>query len=1078
MAVCLSCDSANPDGNAFCGQCGSPLAVVACRACGSANALAQSFCGQCGQPLDGSEPAVADGVRQPDERKLATVLFADVVGFTSLAERNDPEVVAQLVDAAFRELGEAVTAHGGTVDKFMGDSVMAVFGVPVSHDDDAERAVAAALAMRDLGGDLAFSIGVNSGEVMATTVGRAGDLTVIGDTVNVAARLEKVAGPGEVLCGRLTVELARGRVRFREHQPVLLKGKREPVEVFVAEALRPAEAAWLADGPCLVGRDDELAFLVAQWRRTTSERHARVLLLSGDAGSGKTRLQSELARVAAEDGTVIRATYPAYGVMGGARLAREIVQQLGPASDAAVNARMRSLGGDVDPSLKAIDPEGMQQEQLWAFVRLLQEKAAAGPLLLVVDDMHCSDDRTVELMSEIVSRVGDAPLLVLLAGRSEPGDWLARFPDATSVRLAPLGRSDAAALAGAFATDTPLSAAAAEFLAERSSGNPLYLRELVAMARTRQLFVEDDGCFQLAAYDAVPATLQAVLAARLDALEPRQKLGLQHVAVLGEAATPERIAGLGTGQPEVVLRSLVDAGLLRHGTNGTYEAADALLREVAYETLPRNLRGELHRRAAASSARGQERARHLERAAAYLASDAALALEAAEALADEGEQLAQLSRHADAIRLLERAVALGCRRPSALLDLARMQALAGHHDAAVETLALVEDDPAHLEVAIARDHASANARAFSDPAFAAPRLEAVAERWRDLGDQSKQAWAHANAGVAYFNMSRLTESLAELERALALFEAIGDESGALATTSFLCLVNPVDPRVPAWLARALESADAAGDRAKQLNVLATLSWNRFFGSFCGTAAEVSDAEQVALRLVDLASDLGARDVAAHGRSLLVVMARFSGRLELAAERAAELQRLLRSVAAGEGWLGWAATYSAAVANGATMATPPFPPAASNDPIVAMARFVIETELTLVGRPSEAIEQVTGRDRLDLGAMSDLLGLLRAVALIVTGRGDEAEHLLDRALDAAERLGATAAATAAAALLAEVHGDATALPPLPATRESLADLLVLRAHHVLGSDVSDDELRATLDSLAAPGLLFVAARADR
>ncbi len=133
---------------------------------------------------------------QLDERKLATVLFADVVGFTSLSERTDPEIVARMVDAAFRDLGHAVDAHGGTVDKFMGDSVMAVFGVPVAHDDDAERAVAAALAMRDLGGDLAFSIGVNSGEVMATTVGRAGDMTVIGDTVNVAARLEEGRRPG------------------------------------------------------------------------------------------------------------------------------------------------------------------------------------------------------------------------------------------------------------------------------------------------------------------------------------------------------------------------------------------------------------------------------------------------------------------------------------------------------------------------------------------------------------------------------------------------------------------------------------------------------------------------------------------------------------------------------------------------------------------------------------------------------------------------------------------------------------------------------------------------------------------
>ena len=156
-----------------------------------------------------SEPAVpAEPPEAVQERKLATVLFADVVGFTSLAERTDPEIVARMVDAAFRQLGAVVVEHGGTIDKYMGDSLMAVFGVPVSHDDDAERAVAAALAMRQIGGDLVFAIGVNSGEVMATDIGRAGDATVIGDTVNVAARLEKAAGPGEVLCGALTTELA------------------------------------------------------------------------------------------------------------------------------------------------------------------------------------------------------------------------------------------------------------------------------------------------------------------------------------------------------------------------------------------------------------------------------------------------------------------------------------------------------------------------------------------------------------------------------------------------------------------------------------------------------------------------------------------------------------------------------------------------------------------------------------------------------------------------------------------------------------------------------------------------------
>jgi len=1013
---------------------------------------------------------------QLEERKLATVVFADVVGFTSLADRIDPEIVARMVDGAFRELGEVVAAHGGTVDKFMGDSVMAVFGVPVAHDDDAERAVAAALAMRDLGGDLAFSIGVNSGEVMATAVGRAGDVTVIGDTVNVAARLEKAAGPGEILCGRLTVELVGGRGRFRERQPILLKGKQEPVEVWVAESLRPADTEWVAEGPRLVGREDELGFLVAQWRRVLKEPQARILLLSGDAGSGKTRLQSELAAVASGETTVIRATYPAYGVRGGARLAKEVLRQLGPAADAAVNARVRSVAGELDSSLKSIDPADMQQEQLWAFVQLLQEKAGEGPLLLTIDDMHRSDERTLELINEVASRLVGVSVLMLLAGRNEPADWLARFPDATSMRLAPLRRADAAALAGAFVPDMQLAPEAAEFLAERASGNPLYLRELVAMAQGRGLFVEDDGCYRLAAYEAIPATLQAMLAARLDALEPRQKLGLQHVAVLGEGATEERVVQLGSPQAASALRSLVDAGLLRHGADGCYETADSMLREVAYETLPRNARGVLHRRAAETAASGDERARHLDRAAEYLSTDQELALEAAEALADEGEELFGLSRHRDAIRVLERAVALGCRRPTALFALACMQGASGHHADALAILQLVEDDPNDPTVAIERDHTAANGVAFDDPAWAAPLLEAVAERWHDVGNVVKEAWAHANAGVCYFNLSRMNEAVGALERGLALFEQVGDEAGTLATTSFLCIVKPTDHRVPMWMARALEFADATGDRGRQLSTLSTLVWNYFFRSLCGGEADVEAAEGFARRLADLGEELGVLDIAVQAWSLLVIMARLSGRIEEAAARAADLQRVLGAVHAGEPWLGWAASYSVAVAQGATGATPPFPPATSMDPVAAMATLIIETELILAGRAGDALEHLARPNRPDLGVMSDLPGVLVALALILVGRHAEAGAFVDRAYEAAGRLEANTIMTMALALRAEIEGDASLLPPLPDTAGGLADVVVLRAHEACGEAGADRAFREAALALAAPGLLGFAAPA--
>nr|MDQ2754596.1 AAA family ATPase [Actinomycetota bacterium] len=821
MLICPACGTSNPPAFSYCGHCATPLAGQACSACGTVNSADSLFCGHCATPLSMSSVgpiavgpiAVAPALQ---ERKLATVLFADVVGFTSLSEKTDPEVVARLVDSAFRRMAEVVTDHGGTVDKYMGDSIMAVFGVPVAHDEDAERAVAAGLAMRELGGDLAFSIGINSGEVMATTMGGAGDVTVIGDTVNVAARLEKAAGAGEVLCGPLTADLAGRRIVFRERQPVVLKGKREPVGVWQAVALRPDDHGGDPDGPPLVGRDDELAFLVAQWRRVRRDGKAQVFVICGDAGAGKSRLVDELAARVGADGLVIRSTYPAYGPMGGGQVPMDIYRQLGSLGDSDVDARMRSLAGDLDPSLKAIDPGAIQQEQLWAIGRLFKEKASDRPLLVAVEGLHRSGERSLELLSSLTSRIDDIPMLLVLTGRSEPHDWLTWFPTATTLRLLPLSRADAALLAGALVADAPLAADAADFLVERANGNPLYLRELVAAARARGSLVLDGGTYHLVAHGAIPASLQALLAARLDALEPGQKLVLQLVSVMGVAATADQVAAVGADDPVPALRALADAGLLRRGRDGGgYDVEDPLLREVAYETLPRTVRGHMHRRAAVVAELVEERARHLERATEYLPDDTALALDAAEALADAGAAFAAASRISDAIRALERAVALGLQGPAALLQLAQLQATQGRHDAALSTLAQIPDDPVDPGLAVERDHAAAAVQIFPAPAEALSGLRSVAPRWRALGNTVKEGWAHANAGVALFNLSRMGESAAEMEVALDLFGRAGDRAGLVSTQSFACLVMPADSRVPGWLADSLDFAHEAGDRSRQ-----------------------------------------------------------------------------------------------------------------------------------------------------------------------------------------------------------------------------------------------------------------------
>ncbi len=1023
VPICPACQASNPDGFRFCGRCGRTLALLRCTFCGAATTEGQGYCGQCGSELakDGSDALSSSTGTAPGaesaaasrpannvaERRLATVLFADVVGFTSLAERTDPELVARMVDAAFNELGDVVTQHGGTIDKYMGDSIMALFGVPVAHDDDAERAVAAAMAIRQLGGDLVFSIGINSGEVMATALGR-GDVTVIGDTVNVAARLEKAAAPGEVLCGRLTAELASARVNFRERQPVLLKGKSEPVGVWEAVSLRRGDRQEQAEDLPLVGRNGEVAYVDALWQRAKQDRQTQLVVVCGEAGVGKTRLLNEIERRAASDATVARASYPGYGAMGGARLAAEIITQLGPAEDPDVEARVRSVAGEIDKSLQSIDPVGIRQEQLWAFGRLLKEKAKGRPLLLILDDMHRSDERTLDIVGELSNRLSDVPLFALLAGRTEPEHWLSRLPAATTVRLGALGRSETAELAASFAGDKPLVPEASEFLVDLSGGNALYLRELISMARAQRMLVDEGGCYRLKERAGIPATLQALLAARLDSLEPTHKLILQHASVLGEA-TPEQVSRLGSIDlpgAATVLESLVDSNFLRRGSDGRYQAPDSLLREVAYEMLPRNVRGELHRRAAQVVESPEDRARHLERATRYLGDDAEVANEAAEALVEAGQAFIETSRHLDAMRLLERAVALGFRRARVLIKLAELQALCGKQEDAFETLALVPDDPDDPTVAVERDHTAAAAKIFSDPAWSVPRLAEVATRWRALDNAKKEAWAHANAGVARFNLSQMDEAAAELEQALEMFEAVGDRPGAISSSSFLCLANPTDPRVPGWLEDALRFADETGDRTKQVTALATLAWKNFIRSMGGTYEEMEEAATYARRLAELSEELGANDMALHGWSLLALMARDAGMLDEAEEYVLALKRVSAEPVHYGSWLGWAASFCVTVARGATEAAPPFPPESSPDPVAAMAGLVIEAELTLAGRVEEAVMRVenAGPPVLE-GPLAEVGGMFYAIALVLSGRSDDARPWIEKAAHAAGALDA-------------------------------------------------------------------------
>jgi len=1072
MAVCGSCGADNPAGFRFCGSCGSALGAPGCPSCGFVNPAGQHFCGQCGTRLN--DGATADPVRtsSPGERKLATILFADVVGFTSLSENSDPEAVARTVDAAFRRMAEVVESHGGTVDKYLGDALMAVFGVPVAHDDDAERAVAAALAMRELGGDLAFSIGINSGEVMATAVGRDGDVTVIGDAVNVAARLEKAAAGGEVLVGPLTAELAIGGVAFRERQPVILKGKADPVPVFEVVGLRDGGAAAAAverERPPLVGREDDLAFLRAQWRRVVRDQRASVLLVTGEAGMGKTRLLEELEAEIADEAAVAHTRYPAYGGLGGPQVANDIAERLGPMGEHEVDVRVKSVAGDIDPSLYDLDPESFRQEQLWAYRRYLESKAAEQPVLIVIDDIHRSGDETLELLGALMARVVEVPVMLALVGR--PAEWLARFPGSTTVRLAPLSPSDSAALVNALLPAGAEPGPDVSSLVERGTGNQLYLRELVAVV-----------CATSGAAASLPPTLQAILAARLDALPADQKGALQRVSVLGDVAMEDQVAMLGLVNPSAALRSLVAAGLLHQRQDECYEVADPLLREVAYETLPRQVRGEWHRRAAQAVDDAVQRARQLERAAGYLPDDEGVQREAADALRDAGLHLLDRYRLNDGTALLKQAVAHGERDPGLLLRLASALTNNGRGEEGMAVLSHLDDAELTPYQVAERGNIEAVSHMFREPASSLEALEAAAGRWAELQEPVKEGWAWSNRGVALFNSGQMAEASENLERAIELFAAHGELNGKLAAQSFLALIRPDDPRVSDWLEEGLRRAEDLGDRSGQANSMILLAWHHTFKAHLGGRQQFAVAEEYADRGGRLAEDLGFHEFHAHGLCLGAVARRFTGRIDEAAELAHRATDVPVEAGSAVEELVKAVGFLAGAARDPKAPEPVL--LASNDPVVWVGWLLVVEAILLAGRVDDAQVLIDGIEDLPgLGGAIDTMtrNLIVGLGLLMIGRPEEAAPMLRECLASARAVRSHSMMQAAHALLAEAHARTGA--PDEAARElekagepeldGICGALVLRARTALGNGDGDAAaaLRATAEKLGAPGLLL-------
>jgi class 3 adenylate cyclase/tetratricopeptide (TPR) repeat protein len=608
VPICPKCGQENPDSFLFCGRCGTPFATEASR----------------------------------EERKVVTVLFTDLVGFTGRSERLDPEDVRATLSPYYTRLRTEIERHGGTVEKFIGDAVMAVFGAPAAHEDDPERAVRAALAIRDAVEDLDLRTAVNTGEALVSLGARPaeGEAMVSGDVVNTTARMQTAAPVNGILVGDATYRATRHVIDYREAEAVTAKGKSEPIPAWEAVAARSrfGEDVEQRLRTALVGRGRELAVLADALDRTRRELAPQLVTLVGVPGIGKSRLVAELFQVVDRDPELIwwrqgrslpygeGLSYWALGEIVKAQagiletdesdaaqsklqaLVGEFVDDAGEREWVAGHVRPLvglSTGADVGGDRKA--------EAHSAWRRLLEGLAERRPLVLVFEDLHWADDGLLDFVDYLAEWAGGVPLLILATARPElldrrPG-WGGGKRNAATLSIPPLSQDETAQLLGALLEQTLLPAEIQSRVLARAEGNPLYAEEYVRMLQDRGFLVRRGGSWRLEHEGELPLpeTVQGMIAARLDALTPDEKELVQNAAVIGKIFWPGAVAAIGDRPPfalEEPLHALERKEFVRRERRSAvagetqHAFLHALVRDVAYGQIPRAQRVDKHRLAA------------------------------------------------------------------------------------------------------------------------------------------------------------------------------------------------------------------------------------------------------------------------------------------------------------------------------------------------------------------------------------------------------------------------------------------------------------------------------------------------
>lgn len=1012
---CAECGTQNREGGRFCLSCGSPL-THRCDACGTELPPGARFCDGCGAAV--GEAPVEAAPKVEGARKVVTLVFADLAGSTSLQERMDAESVRRVMDRFYDAMRSSVSSHSGTVVKFMGDGLMAAFGVPTVAEDDAVRAVRAAAAMQDAfvavaeevarewDAEVGLRVGVNTGEVVVAE----GEDDVVGDAVNVAARLEHAAGEGHVLVGQETWRLTRDLFTFEEVPALDLKGKAERVPGYRLVSLTPPAAEGLSP---FVGRDRELARLTQAFEAAVEARRAHLVTVVGSPGLGKSRLVRELVRRVGARARTFEGQCEASGASTFAPVADVLRQAAGIEETASAEEAVEALAalfpdddGDSGRITAAattalgVGGAASPEETFWAVRRVVEQVAARQPAIVVFDDVHWAEPLLLDLLDHLAEWTRDAPVLLVALARPEIREVRPALADAAGTPtdvlvLDALPDEEGIRLASEFLEGHPVDDDVAARLLASAEGNPLFLRELVKMLLEDGVLRLEGGVWVTAegADVDVPPTIHALLSARIERLEADDRSVVERASVVGHQFFRGAVAVL--SPPAVAARIDSHLETLRRKEvvepEGTYWIDEpvfrfhhALIRDAAYRRLLKESRAELH-----------------EQVAQWLAAKAGdLVGEHEEAV---GYHLEQAFEYRRDLGQAEPARELGVEAAGHLAAAARrsldrddLRAAAGLMGRAVACLP--PDDTSRAELLVDRCEALLGLGEVAAGREALAELEAVSG-----GSPRLAAWTEAFAAevASVSEPETLPEWVGRAAAAADRLDELGDPVGAAKSAavhaSILARLGQVGA-CEAALDRALAAAREAGDRRRANGVLAGAPLAALWGPSPVTRAagrcldvvrvlrittDSPPVEAVALRAQGVLEafrgrfDAARRLVGASRRTLEELGLRhgilqtdfFAGLVELAADDARAAEAHLRTAYEGFRALGVGVD-------------------------TAQAAALLARACLAQGRDDEALELTQESERLGGHDLKTAIAwrAVRAEALAARGQGDEALRL--------------------------------------------------------------------------------------